>query len=236
MSVSYPRTGRLKAARRAASPARWPLSLAACLARKLVQRPGLDLLDLLVPTRVYGLERLDGLAGPALFVANHTSHLDSPVILRALPSGLRERVTIAAAADYFFRSPLLGGFVALALNAFPFTRDGSAHRALEHCEELLDAGWSVLMYPEGTRTATGEIGRFRPGAALVAVQTGVPVVPVYVGGLFDVMPKGRALPRRGRASVTFGEPMRFEEGTRPDEAIAAIEAAVRRLACDGEGR
>jgi len=200
----------------------------------MVQRPGLDLLDLVVPARVYGFERLDGMAGPALFVANHTSHLDSPVILRALPSGLRERVAIAAAADYFFKSPLLGGFVALALNAFPFTREGSAHRALEHCEALLDAGWSVLMYPEGTRTTTGEIGRFRPGAGLVAVQTAVPVVPVYVGGLFDVMPKGRSLPRRGRASVAFGEPLYFEVGTRPAEATAAMEAVVRSLVCEGE--
>lgn len=233
MSISYPQTGRL---RRATAPPTWPLSPAACLARKAVQRPGFDLLDLLVPARVYGLERLDGMAGPALFAANHTSHLDSPVILRALPSGLRERVAIAAAADYFFKSPLLGGLVALALNAFPFNREGSAHRALEHCEELLDAGWSVLMYPEGTRTTTGEIGRFRPGAGLVAVQTGVPVVPVYVGGLFDVMPKGRALPRRGRASVTFGEPLHFEEGTRPAEATAAMEVAVRALECEGDER
>jgi long-chain acyl-CoA synthetase len=202
----------------------------------MVQRPGLDLLDLVVPTRVYGLERLDGIAVPALFVANHTSHLDSPIILSALPGHLRERITIAAAADYFFRSPLLGGFVALALNAFPFNREGGAHRALEHCEALLDAGWSELVYPEGTRTATGDIGRFRPGAGLVAVQTGVPVVPVYIGGLFDVLPKGRALPRRGTATVTFGEPLRFEEGTRPAEATAMMEAVVRALACSGEER
>ena len=233
MSISYPQTRRL---RRASAPPTWPLSPAACLARKLVQRPGLDLLDLLVPARVYGLERLDGMAGPALFAANHTSHLDSPVILRALPGGLRERMTIAAAADYFFKSHLLGGFAALVMNAFPFNREGSALRALEHCETLLDAGWSVLMYPEGTRTTTGETGRFRPGAGLVAVRACVPVVPVYVGGLFAVMPKGRALPRRGRASVAFGEPLHFEVGTRPAEATAAMEAAVRGLVCEGEER
>jgi long-chain acyl-CoA synthetase len=100
---------------------------------------------------------------------------------------------------------------------------------LEHCADLLDGGWSLLLYPEGTRTRTGQIGPFREGVGVLAVELGVPVVPMRVDGLYDVLPKGRILPHRGLVTVRIGPPLHVEPGTRYDRAAAQIEEAVRAL-------
>jgi long-chain acyl-CoA synthetase len=102
---------------------------------------------------------------------------------------------------------------------------------LDHCADLLDGGWSLLLYPEGTRTRTGQIGPFREGVGLLAVELGVPVVPIRVDGLYNVLPKGRILPHRGPATVWIGRPLQMEPGTTYDKAAAQIEEAVRALGC-----
>jgi len=150
-----------------------------------------------------------------------------------LPRAWAEHVAVAAAADYFFRNPIVGAAVSLVLNAFPFSRAGAIGPTLEHCADLLDGGWSLLLYPEGTRTRTGQIGRFREGVGLLAVELGVPVVPMRVDGLYDVLPKGRILPHRGRVTVWIGRPLHVEPGTSYDRAAAQIEEAVRALGCKG---
>src|SRR5438046_844615 len=76
-----------------------------------------------------------GLSGPTLFIANHTSHLDAPTVLRALPSDLRQRVAVAAAADYFFTNRRLSFVTSLLLNGFPFSRDTAVRESLEYCGE-----------------------------------------------------------------------------------------------------
>jgi len=221
-------------ARRPTFPA-WPLSPPARVVRRLLQRPLFAALDTMAPLTVCGLDNLDGVRGPVLFVANHTSHLDTPTVLRALPERLSARVAVAAAADYFFRDPALGAAAALALNAFPFSRGGAIGPTLEHCADLLDRRWSLLIYPEGTRTTTGALAPFREGVGLLAVELGVPVVPLRLDGLYDVLPKGRALPRRGRVTVWIGPPLRIEPGTPYGEAAARIERAVRLLGAGAAG-
>lgn len=161
--------------------------------------------------------------------------------LKALPGRIRGRVAVAAAADYFFTRTMLGAAVALVLNAFPFSRSTAVRPTLEHCASLLDRGWSILLYPEGTRSTTGQIGSFKAGVGLLAVELDVPVVPVRIEGLERILPKGRTLPRRGRATITFGRPLRFEAGTSYNAATTEIEEAVRsgtepRAAATVEGR
>ena len=97
-----------------------------------------------------------------MFVANHESHADTAVVLAALPREVRSRSAPAAAEDYFFSSRVRGVMAALAMGAFPFPRHGSA--GLERAERLLAEGWNVLLFPEGTRSRDGRMGRFRPGA------------------------------------------------------------------------
>jgi 1-acyl-sn-glycerol-3-phosphate acyltransferase len=189
----------------------------------------LAVLDLLAPAVVYGREALDALAGPVLLAANHTSHLDTPVILHALPHTRRRRVAVAAAADYFFTRPRLGTVVALLFGAVPFARGRGAWVSLNECAGLLRAGWSILLYPEGTRTTDGRIGAFRPGVGFLAVELGIPVVPIRMEGLFGIFPKGRRLPHPGRVTVQFGAPLRFAKDVSHRAATTAIEAAVRGL-------
>jgi 1-acyl-sn-glycerol-3-phosphate acyltransferase len=187
--------------------------------------------DLVAPVRVTGAEYLEGLRGPAIFAVNHASHLDAPALLRALPSRLRERLVPTTAADYWFRNPILGAVVRLLLNGFPFHRCGSARATLAQAQALLTAGWCLLIFPEGTRSLTGEMAPFKRGVGLLAARAGhVPVVPVHVGGAYDVLPKGSSVPRPGPMTVAFGTPLRFPPGTGSREATAQIEVAVHNLA------
>lgn len=169
------------------------------------------------------------LAAPAIFAPNHSSQLDSPAVLAALPGRIRRRVAVAAAEDYFFARGWLGLAVSVFLNAFPFSRTGAVRPTLEWCGRLVDGGWSLLVFPEGTRSLNGEIAPFRSGIGLMALELGVPVVPVRVRGTYESLPKGQFWPRAGRISVSFGAPLRFPPGTSYEEAARGIEAAVRGL-------
>jgi 1-acyl-sn-glycerol-3-phosphate acyltransferase len=186
-------------------------------------------LDRIAPAHVTGQHWLAGLDGQAIFVANHASHLDTPLLLRALPARWRAQVVVAAAADYFAPGSWRGCTAALLFNTFPVER-GAARTALARCAGLLEQGWSLLIYPEGTRSADGRPGPFHGGAGLLAAREEVPVVPVYLGGVFAVLPKGRSVPRPGPVQVRFGPPLRFAPGTRPGTAATVMAAAIRHLA------
>ncbi|MBL7184454.1 MAG: 1-acyl-sn-glycerol-3-phosphate acyltransferase, partial [Anaerolineae bacterium] len=208
----------------------WPLGFPARAARTLLQRTLMDpLLALLCPTRARGLENLEGLSGPLLFSANHTSHLDALVVLKALPKRYRWRLSVAAAADYWFVNPLLGNLTALLINSFPMARYGNVRPGMEHTVDLIDHGWSVLIFPEGTRSLSGEMQPFKPGVGLLAVELGVPVVPIHLRGVYAILPKGSRVPRRGPVEVTMGAPLRFPPGMDHAQAAQQLEREIRRL-------
>jgi len=211
----------------------WALGGPARLARAALQAVVLLPAHALVctPFRVEGRDRLPPAASPVLLVANHASHLDTPSILRALPPARRARVAVAAAADYFFRTRALRAATPLVLNGFPFSREGAVRSSLEHCGELVDRGWSVLVYPEGTRSLSGELQPFRTGSGLLATGLRVPVVPVAVEGTFALLPKGRSRPRRGPVTVRFGRPVQldlFEDRARAARRLESEVAALLR--------
>lgn len=164
----------------------------------------------------------------ALFTGNHGSHLDIPLLRYALPGRLRRRLAIAAAADYFFERPFLRYLVAFAAAAFPFERKHSPRAALTAVEQQLTTGWSIALFPEGTRSRDGSIGSFRPGIGLLAAATGVPVVPYALIGADAILPPGGRL-RPGRTVVRFGLPLRAEANEEPRAFAARLEAAVRAL-------
>ena len=124
-----------------------------------------------------------------------------------------------------------GYSLALTLfNAYPLPQQLSgARRALHYSGELIDAGYSILIFPEGTRTETGQLLPFRPGIGLMARQLGVPVVPVRLRGLFEIFPATASWPRLGKVSVSFGEPIRAQPGESYQAVAARVEAAVRAL-------
>lgn len=167
---------------------------------------------------------LAALPAPCIFAANHSSHLDSLAVLAALPTAARQRTRIAAAEDYWYRSPARQAAAAV-LNAFPFPRHGAI--GLRRSAALLAAGQSVLLYPAGTRDKDCT---FRRGVGFLATRTGCPVVPVAILGAEAIWPKGQPFPGRGRLTVVFGEPLVCAPDEPVDEATARIAAAVARLA------
>ena len=187
-------------------------------------------LRLVAPLTVGGLEHLPN-DGPCIFAANHSSHLDAPVILAALPGRLRRRVRVAAAADYFFTNPVKGLLVSTMLNAFAFERKGpGCNASLEEAQRLLRAGQSVLIFPEGTRSPDGQMQPFKRGVGTLALADGVPVIPIYIEGAHEAWPKGAFWPRRQQIAVRFGAPLCFAQPAEPLEVAARVERAVRNLA------
>ncbi|MEZ5365361.1 MAG: AMP-binding protein [Bryobacterales bacterium] len=198
-----------------------------------------------LPLKVEGIENLEALDGPAIFAANHSSHLDTAAVLAALPKKLRRRLAPAMSQDYFgdFFKPRpgvgwklraeagLSYLAALTLfNAFPLPQKmAGARRALRYAGEMVDAGYSVLIYPEGTRTEDGKILHFQPGVGLMAQRLGVPVVPVRLRGLFEVYSVHHEWPEVHEVGVSFGEPLRFAAHEGFAEVAAQVEAAVRKL-------
>jgi 1-acyl-sn-glycerol-3-phosphate acyltransferase len=142
--------------------------------------------------------------GPVLFVSNHVSVLDPPFVGGAAPRDL-----YFLAKEELFAIPLFGRLI-WALNARPVKRDGSDGRALKSALRLLADNRAILLFPEGTRGVEGRLGEGKPGAGMLAVMSGAPVIPVLVSGSARALPPGRALPRPARVRVVFGPPLSFK--------------------------
>jgi 1-acyl-sn-glycerol-3-phosphate acyltransferase len=201
--------------------------------RYLIQR-GLLLpfTEVMSHPKVEGREWVRDLQRPVIFAANHSSHADTSLILHALGDHARERTVVAAAADYWFKRPLMGNIVSLFLNTFPFSRTGGAQAQLHSSSQLLKSGWNLVLFPEGSRSPDGRIQEFKPGVGHLANETGTPVVPMHIRGAYQLMPKGQKLPLPGPVRVRIGKPMapQPEEGSR--QFTARVEKAVRALALE----
>jgi 1-acyl-sn-glycerol-3-phosphate acyltransferase len=197
-------------------PTAWGRTPAGRAAREVVQRFGLaPLLHFEVETEVCGREVLDTIEPPAIFVLNHSSHLDAPTILTSLPTRWRRKAVVGAASDYFFDTWYRSIATTIVFNAFPVARSGGL-RSARMARQLISEGWSLVLFPEGSRTPDGWVGDFRTGAAWLALEAGVPVVPVALIGAYQAMPRGRSWPKPGRPPVRirFGLPIRALEGER----------------------
>lgn len=164
-----------------------------------------------------------------VLVANHSSHLDTPVIAQHLPWRLAKHLSVGVAADYFFTNPVRKAFTRIMFNAFPIDRDGSrVNSGLSR--RLLQHGVPILVFPEATRSRTGRMRKFSPGAAALAMANGDPVLPVALIGAFEAMPKGRNWPRPGRPLVTvvFGDPLYGAE----QESASAFTRRVQQAIAD----
>jgi 1-acyl-sn-glycerol-3-phosphate acyltransferase len=179
---------------------------------------------------VHGREYLDGIRGPAIFVANHSSHLDTPLVLGSLPPRITKKLAVGAAADYFFDSRTIAAATTLLFNAFPVDRRAS-RRGRSLAAELVDDGWSLLLYPEGSRTVDGWLTAFKLGAAQLCAMKRVPAVPIALRGTFAAMPRGRRWPRPGRPRITvrIGRPLHIGVDESVPEFRARLVRAVATL-------
>ena len=173
-------------------------------------------MDLYTRRRVAGRERLEEIAGPVVFVANHNSHMDTPVILRALPGRWRRRTAVAAAADYFYAKRRNAVSASLVFGTVPLDRGSGAGvgpSQTAHLDRHFATGGSLLVFAEGTRSHDGRVGRLRSGAARLAAEHGLPIVPIFVSGTGVAMPRGRRwmVFRRGRPGSRHPLEIRFVE-------------------------
>ncbi len=182
---------------------------------------------------VTGRENLPA-APPFVLIANHASHLDALTLMAALPRRLSQAAFSLAAGEVFFSTLPAAGFAALAVNALPVWRKRTSSADLEFLRQrLLEDRLVFILFPEGTRSRTGEIGPFRPGIGALVAGSEVPVVPCYLHGAHASWPPGRKLPRPGRISLRIGAPLTFaatpNDRAGGAEVAAACEAAVRAM-------
>ena len=188
------------------------------------------LMSFFAPLTVIDQQRVKSVKGGAVFVSNHSSALDAVVMLQAVPNRFRYRAFVVAAADSIFKRKWEGVLTQMLINTFPIPRAGGARPMLDVLKKHLQHRSSVVIFPEGTLSRTGNIGTFKKGAAILAIDAGVPIVPAYIEGLYEVFPRYRKIPRRHPASIKFGEPLYPQSGEDYDSFIARTEQAVRTLA------
>jgi 1-acyl-sn-glycerol-3-phosphate acyltransferase len=178
--------------------------------------------------RVVGHENLPG-EGSFVIVANHSSHLDAPCILAALPLAKVHRAFPAAAKDYFFVSLPRVALASVVVNALPFDRETHIRQSLALCQKLLATPGNILiLFPEGTRSTTGELGEFKPGIGLMLAGSEYPVVPCHLRGAARALPKGSWLPRPRRVELIIGKPRSYAALKRGKDSALEIAADLHR--------
>jgi long-chain acyl-CoA synthetase len=213
----------------------WPRNFLARAIRSFFQRFILfPLLDFFTKLEVRGKDNLRDVSLPCIFVSNHLSDLDAPVIARVLPESIRNSLAMAAATDilyekYWFLQPL----AALFFNTYPFPRKGQVKSGLIYTDKLLNRGWSILIFPEGRISTTGKLLPLKPGVGVLATEKKIPVVPIKIIGTNEILPLHWRLPYprkfRGIIEVRFGKPLYFGKKTSYREATKIIEQALMKL-------
>ena len=163
-----------------------------------------------------------------VMVANHGSHLDALCLLASLPLGSLHRAFPAAAADYFFSSFPRGAFSAIFINALPFDRKAKGAESLAVCSELLkNPGNILIIFPEGTRTTTGEVGRFRSGVGRLVAGRDIPVLPCFLDNAWRAWPKGKKFPRPRKLELTICKPRTFSSRATTRDSVHQIVAELQ---------
>ncbi len=196
---------------------------------------------LLCPMTVSGREHLRGARGPLLFVANHVTMVDHALVLAALPARFRHRMAIAmdgellrdwlhapAGTGWFTRLRLIGQYwlVVTFFNVFPMPQHSGFRRSFRFAGEMVDRGYSIMVFPEGRRTEHGRLNPFLAGSGLLARNLEVPAAPMRIDGLFALKEKGRHHARRGEVSVRIGAPVSFDSSAGPEVIAAELQERV----------
>ena len=216
-------------------PFRWQNSWWAQIARRLLRYDSITRMvyQYCKPLVIEGRENLKGFKGPAIFISNHSSHMDFFVLFHTLPEYFRLHTAWGGAADRWFLKGRKGikkqpWYMTLTLNTFPIQR-GGGRAALSYAEELIDKGWSLVIFPEGTRTTTGKLGQFRHGVSIIALAKNLPVVPVWMEGLRELRPKGSTETKSGPVRTRIGAPIYFPPDTTVAEATHTMRKAMEQL-------
>ncbi len=207
----------------------------------LLVRPAMFLLG---EPRISGQKKLRALDSPVLIVANHITYLDPGYVLAALPARLRSRVAVAMEGEVLeaMRTPPRGTrffagvlsrvqylLVVALFNVFPLPQRAGFRKSFNFAGDLIDRGWSVLVFPEGARTRDGKMAPFRAGIGLLVTQTRLPVVPLRLDGIFERKLTGKRWAPPGKIEVTVGAPVSFSETESAEQIARELERRVAAL-------
>ena len=222
-------------------PRWWPVRWIRALAFYCLVRPAMLLLGW---PRVRGRENLRGVTGPVLIVSNHITYIDPGFVLTALPARLRWRTAVAMGGERlaalrnpppgtnFFRA-WLGRIqyplILAIFHVFPLPMRAGFRKSFAFAGELVDRGWSVLVFPEGELTPDGSIAPFRGGIGILATHLQIPVVPIHLEGLFDLREANKHWTSPGHIRVTVGGAVTFPETAQPEEITRELERRVKAL-------
>ena len=185
------------------------------------------------PLDVRGVEHLPPF--PFLVCANHCSHLDSIVLMSGSGQAFH-RFGMLAAKDYFFRNQIVARCFSLLVNLIPLERSSttaSFNETILLCRQFLDGGGGALiLFPEGTRSRTGEIGEFKRGPGVFAAKLGLPIVPAYISGTGAAMPRGYFFPKPGRVRLRFAPAVVPQPGCSPVDLMAETHRRIAALMKD----
>jgi len=188
--------------------------------------------------KIVGAENLRGLDGPFLVSCNHVTYIDLGFALKALPPRLRRKLAVGMWGELLWemwRPPLgwnwfmrlsywVGYYLVVALfNVFPLPQQSGVRESFAYAGESVDRGYSVLVYPEGRRTADGKPSPFRSGLGMLAARLNIPVLPLRIDGLYEMKTAGRKIARPGELTVVIGKPMNFAPDTPPEEITNQVE-------------
>jgi 1-acyl-sn-glycerol-3-phosphate acyltransferase len=164
--------------------------------------------------------------GAMLLCSNHASHLDAPAILAALPVPLALRASTAAAKDVFGNHRARSAVSRVMTNALPLQRGATFARGLRALEQVLSQRRPLVLFPEGRRSPDGELLAFKNGAAMLSIHTGAPIVPIYIEGVRNSLPRGSHVPLPADVGVRFAAPI----DPRPYQRAIAQDTMTRRQA------
>jgi long-chain acyl-CoA synthetase len=214
----------------------------------LLQRPAMLLLGW---PRVVGRELVRGLQGPVLVISNHIAYFDPAYVIAALPAHLRHRLAVAMDGELLetMRNPPEGTpyferlflqtqwlLVASLFNVFPLPRHSGFRKSFAFAGDLMDRGWSVLVFPEGARTQNGTMNPFQGGIGLLATRLRVPILPMRLDGIFERKMRGKHWARPGSIRVTIGKPVPFDEAAKPEDLTRELERRVATLGTPHEAK
>jgi 1-acyl-sn-glycerol-3-phosphate acyltransferase len=207
------------------------------IGQALVWIVGKSVLHTWFQLRAEGVENLPQNTA-VMLVANHSSHLDGPAVIASVNRYMGQVYSLAA-KDYFFNTPTKAKICQHVLDMIAFQRRGSSVDCIKACQEVIADNKMILIFPEGTRSTTGELQPFKMGTGFLAMQLNIPIVPVYIQGSFEAFPKGARRPTRHPIRVKFGKPIpiasyqnRTDKGSRQlcQEIIQDIRTAIEQLA------
>lgn len=202
----------------------WPLGIRDPLLGVAKWAMGVSRRILGLQVEVEGLEKVDP-SRNYVYMANHLSFLDGPLLFYVIPG--KVRVILKKSV---FRIPVVGpGMRFVGFIPVDRKRASGGKRSIDEAARLMkERGYSFLIFPEGTRSRTGELQPFKRGGFFLALAAGVPIVPVTISGTFELMPRGQLFPAPGKVKVIFHTPVETSGCTADDipSLVEKVQSAI----------